>query len=64
MRSSGAGVEEQKHAGVDSCGNGFIEADVIRWKEACGNCAAVGGPPRAVYVGERLVTDTGPTLSN
>ena len=38
------------------CGNGFIEADVIRWKENVWEKPSRSRTARAVNAGERMVT--------
>jgi hypothetical protein len=37
------------------CGNGFIEADVIRWKESVWEKPSRSPTARAVNAGERIV---------
>jgi len=39
-----------------ACGNGFIEADVIRWKENVWENPSRSRTARAVNAGERMVT--------
>jgi hypothetical protein len=56
MRSSGEGTEEWKSMTKwIPCGNGFIEADVIRWKESVWEKPSRKRTARAVNAGERMV---------
>ena len=59
MRFSGTGTNgraKNMTAKWIPCGNGFIEADVVRWKESVWEKRSRRRNARAVNIGERVVT--------